>query len=183
MAETTLHIGAGTFQPVLGEDVASHIMHKEHIYFTVDLLEKMLEYQGRITAVGTTSVRTLESVYWLGVKILEGSADVSRILTLEQWDAYRLPGHYYFKESIGALIRRLKQEHTDQAEGLTQLMTLPGYRFRAVNRIITNFHLPRSTLLLLIAAFTGEDWKKIYRYALDNDFRFLSYGDSSLLSK
>jgi S-adenosylmethionine:tRNA ribosyltransferase-isomerase len=180
--ETTLHIGAGTFQPVLGEDVAAHIMHKEHIYFTLDMLERLMEYKDRIIAVGTTSVRTLESVYWLGVKLLEGSADTNRILTIEQWEAYRLPGNYTFEESIGELIRRLKMKRTGQAEGLTQLMILPGYRFRTVYRIITNFHQPRSTLLLLVAAFAGEDWKKIYRYALDKDFRFLSYGDSSLLS-
>jgi S-adenosylmethionine:tRNA ribosyltransferase-isomerase len=181
--ETTLHIGAGTFRPVLGDDVEAHIMHKEHIYFTMDMLETMLEYQGRITAVGTTSVRTLESAYWLGVKLLEGSAAISRPLTLEQWDAYRLPDHYTFEESIDALIRRLKHEGLVRAEAMTQLMILPGYKFRTLNRIITNFHLPRSTLLLLIAAFVGEDWKKIYRYALNHDFRFLSYGDSSLLSR
>jgi S-adenosylmethionine:tRNA ribosyltransferase-isomerase len=180
--ETTLHIGAGTFRPVLADDVTAHIMHREHFYFTPELLENMMEYEGRITAVGTTSVRTLETIYWLGVKVLEESADINHPLILDQKDACRLPGHYSFSESISRLIRGFKKSRTKRAEGLTQLMILPGYRFHAVNKIITNFHLPRSTLLLLIAAFVGEDWKKIYRYALDNDFRFLSYGDSSLLS-
>jgi len=180
--ETTLHIGAGTFRPVLGDDIASHIMHKEHFYFTAEMLETLLDYRGRITAVGTTSVRILETIYWLGAKVLAGLTDINNGLFLDQMDACRLPDHYTFQESIEGLLRKFRQDRISKAEGQTQLMILPGYRFRTVDRIITNFHLPRSTLLLLIAAFVGDDWKKIYRYALDNDFRFLSYGDSSLLS-
>lgn len=181
--ETTLHIGAGTFRPVLADNMAAHIMHKEHFYFTLEFLETMLEYRNRITAVGTTSVRTLESIYWLGVKVLQGLTDVSHTLILDQQDAYRLPGYYSFEMSIYELSKRLRKAGIFRAEGLTQLMILPGYRFRTVDKIITNFHQPRSTLLLLIASFVGDDWKRIYRYALDNDFRFLSYGDSSVLGR
>jgi len=183
LLETTLHIGAGTFQPVIKRDISGHVMHKEHIYFTVNMLEQLTAGKDSILAVGTTSVRAIESLYWLGVKSILDSQFFSRGMILEQWDAYELPDSYSIEESFGSLIDYLRNAGYESMEAMTQLLIMPGYRFRLVDRMITNFHLPGSTLLLLIAAFTGNDWKKIYNHALENDFRFLSYGDSSYLDK
>jgi len=153
-------------------------MHAEHFEVSIELLAKLLDYKGNITAVGTTSVRTLESLYWLGVKVIENKSNTHH---LYQWDAYTLPQHYTVNESIETLLLYMKEAKSKTWQATTEIMIVPGYNFRVINRLITNFHQPKSTLLLLISAFIGEDWKCVYDYAKINQFRFLSYGDSSLL--
>ncbi len=176
----TLHVGAGTFKPVKSDSIGDHEMHIEHFFVDVDTLNVILEYEGNITSTGTTTVRTLESLYWLGVKILEGSDE----FFINQWDAYSLPQHYSLKEAMGGLKEYLSNLDKTTLESYTGILIAPGYEFKVIDRLITNFHQPNSTLLLLVSAFTKDDnWKKIYDYALHNDFRFLSYGDSSLLYK
>ncbi len=176
----TLHVGAGTFKPVKTDNVSDHEMHIEHFFVELETLQNLLKFEGNVTSTGTTTVRTLESIYWLGVKLLEGIEE----FYIKQWDAYKLPQHYSLKEAISALFDFLETNQRVRIESHTGIMIAPGYQFKVVDRLITNFHQPSSTLLLLIAAFTGGDnWKRIYEYALKNGFRFLSYGDSSLLFK
>lgn len=174
----TLNVGAGTFKPMKTNDVYEHRMHKEIFTVRMSFLENLLNnnHKKKI-AIGTTSVRTLESLYWLGVFTEKDGFDI------EQWEVYEfmnkdLPEP---KQAIKNLIKRLDKSGTDTIEGSTSLMIIPGYKFKLVDILVTNFHLPTSTLLLLVSAFTGPDWKKIYEYALNNDFRFLSYGDSSII--
>ncbi len=177
--EVTLHVGAGTFRPVKTDNAADHSMHSEHFVIKRIDIELLLKYEGNITVVGTTSVRTIESMYWLGVKqIVEQN---SKTLILDQWDAYNLPQHYSVEESFNALLNLFNINGVDELIASTGIMIVPGYKFRLVKRLITNFHQPKSTLLLLIAAFTGDSWKQMYNYAMENNFRFLSYGDSCLL--
>ncbi len=176
-AEVTLHVGAGTFRPVKSETIGGHPMHTE--YFTVEATElrKIRENLGRITAVGTTSMRTLESLYWLGLKMMSNPQD----RFIEQWTPYEMQADRPVAEVLDFLLQYLADTGKERLEGWTQIIIVPGYEFKIVDNLITNFHQPQSTLLLLVAAFVGEDWRRIYQYALDNDFRFLSYGDSSLL--
>jgi len=174
----TLHVGAGTFKPVKSETVEGHEMHTEHFNVSIKSLELLLNKKGKITATGTTTVRTLESIYWLGVKIIEkGNCN----FIIKQWDAYELQQNIDFETAINAVIKYLKENSFNSLEAATQIIIAPGYTFRVINKLITNFHQPKSTLLLLIAALIGENWKDIYNFALNNDFRFLSYGDSSLI--
>ena len=180
-AEITLHVGAGTFQPVKVPDIKQHHMHAERFTVEATTLEALYDSPGKITAVGTTSVRTLESLYWLGVKRLYYGRKNQYPDGLSQWEIKDLPQDIPVKQALEALFKELRDKGKKQLAAGTRLMIIPGYTFRIVNRLITNFHQPGSTLLLLIAAFIGEDWKKVYDYALNNDFRFLSYGDSSLL--
>lgn len=176
--ELTLHVGAGTFKPVKSSCIGGHDMHTEHFYVSSALLRSFVERQTDVVAVGTTSVRTLESLYWMGVKLIEGKEDFR---TLGQWEAYELPGHYSQEESFGALLDRMEALSVDVLAADTTIMIVPGYEFKVADYMFTNFHQPRSTLLLLIAAAIGEDWTKVYDYAMRHEFRFLSYGDSSLL--
>ena len=169
-------MGAGTFKPVKAETMQNHQMHAEYIYITKQNIENLLKHNQRI-CVGTTSLRTLESLYWIGVKILK-NIPLNDIL-VSQWDAYELEGNYTYKECLEAIHTYLGDD--EYISGKTEILIAPGYRIRSVEAIITNFHQPQSTLLLLVAAVVGETWKQIYQYALDNNFRFLSYGDSSLL--
>lgn len=178
LINVTLHVGAGTFKPVQTKEISSHIMHTEHIVVERSAIEMLRNNSAPLFAVGTTSVRTLESLYWLGVKLHIGE-DISN--GLEQWDAYRLPTDIPVKTALDALMTLLDENKTDILNNQTQIMIVPGYKFRIVEGLITNFHQPHSTLLLLIGAFVGEKWHDIYDYALNNDFRFLSYGDSSIL--
>lgn len=178
LINVTLHVGAGTFKPVQTKEIASHIMHTEHIVVERNAIEALINNTSPLFAVGTTSVRTLESLYWLGVKLIVGE-DISE--GLSQWDAYRLPSDVEVRNALLALIDYLDENDTDILNNQTQIMIVPGYKFRIVEGLITNFHQPHSTLLLLIGAFVGEKWHDIYDYALNNDFRFLSYGDSSIL--
>lgn len=173
----TLHVGAGTFKPIDADNIADHVMHAEHFIVERTAIENILHGKKPLTAVGTTSVRTLESLYWLGVKILQGEPSDM----LLQWDAYSLPQDVSPEVALQALLDYMDARGDDHFNALTQIMIVPGYKFRLVDRLITNFHQPHSTLLLLIGAFVGDDWHKIYDYALTHDFRFLSYGDSSLL--
>ena len=175
--ELTLHVGAGTFQPVKTEDANLHTMHTEIIAVPRQAIVDILANLGHIVAVGTTSMRTLESLYFLGCMLLRGD----RSLHVPQFMPYEQEWTLSTEEALQALLAYLDETHQDTLHAETQIMIKPGYRFRVVEQLITNFHQPKSTLLLLVSAFVGEDWKKIYDYALAHDFRFLSYGDSSIL--
>jgi S-adenosylmethionine:tRNA ribosyltransferase-isomerase len=181
----TLHVGAGTFKPVKSELIADHAMHAEWLDVLVEFLSKLIDAIDKkrsIVAVGTTATRTLESLYWLGVKtLLNPNMDISE-LTIHQWDAYELKGDIGTIEALTALLTYLKQNGSERIITKTQLLIAPGYKWRVVKQLVTNFHQPDSTLLLLVAALIGDDWRKVYDYALANDFRFLSYGDGCILS-
>ena len=180
-AEVTLHVGAGTFLPVKDENAADHPMHTEHFSVALSTLESLLSRAENIVAVGTTSVRTLESLTALAWRIKsEGSPCEERVVG--QWELYDIPAEFGGEEVLSTLVNYMRERGLEQLKAATQIMITPlGYRFRIVRYIITNFHQPKSTLLLLVSAYVGDDWHKIYDYALEHDFRFLSYGDSSLL--
>ncbi len=179
--EVTLHVGAGTFLPVKEEDATKHAMHTEHFEVTLSTIEHLAAKYGSIVAVGTTSVRTLESLAALAWRIRR-SGDPEQERVIGQWELYDLPEEFTGREALATLAEYMRSSGLNRLKGSTQIMITPlGYRFRIVRCIVTNFHQPKSTLLLLVSAYVGDDWQRIYRYALDNDFRFLSYGDSSLL--
>lgn len=175
-----LHVGAGTFKPMQGEDVSEHEMHTEFFSVSAETLKSLSENHGHLFAVGTTTLRSLESIYWLGVKLINGHINNDNF-TLNQWEPYNLPGNTPFKEAVNALLKYLLDKNTDTLYAHTQIMIVPGYTIRSIKALITNFHQPNSTLLLLVASIVGDKWKQIYKFALENNFRFLSYGDSSLL--
>jgi S-adenosylmethionine:tRNA ribosyltransferase-isomerase len=177
--EITLHVGAGTFQPVKSVNILNHKMHGEHFLVTKKTIETLLANSGRIIPVGTTSVRTIESLYWLGIKAINNPQGSEPVLFLDQWESYFMNTKISPQSALEALLNCLRPDDTIHAS--TSLIIVPGYNFKIINGMITNFHQPRSTLLLLISAWIGKDWEKIYNYALENKFRFLSYGDSSLL--
>lgn len=179
--EVTLHVGAGTFKPVKSEVIGDHEMHTEFISVRRSAIENIRTNLGRIIAVGTTSVRTLESLYYMGRTLLNNPDATSEELVVTQWTPYHDTEEVTTHEALTALLDYLDRNQTDTLLSATQIMIAPGYEFKIVKGIITNFHQPKSTLLLLISAFVNGNWKSIYNYALDNDFRFLSYGDSSLL--
>lgn len=182
--EVTLHVGAGTFRPVKSAEIQGHEMHSEYICVTRHNIERLLAHQGHCTAVGTTSVRTLESLFYIGLKILQNPDIKEKDLHIDQWLPYDTADQCTDINSTDALQAILRWMDTNGCNALhttTQIIIAPGYKYHIVERIITNFHMPQSTLLLLVSAFVGDDWKRIYSYALDNDFRFLSYGDSSIL--
>jgi S-adenosylmethionine:tRNA ribosyltransferase-isomerase len=179
--EVTLHVGAGTFQPIKVRNIADHEMHLEHFFVTDNTISELIENHDRIIAVGTTSVRMLESLHWLGVKLLNRHNAPLTDLSLGQWEAYDFESVIPVQESLLAILDLMKKRKVSFLHASTGIMIIPGYKFRMINGIITNFHQPKSTLLLLVSAWTGENWKEIYNYAFDNGFRFLSYGDSSLL--
>ena len=175
----TLHVGAGTFIPIKVENVFLHKMHFEYFYVTREALQYLLKHYGNITAIGTTSLRALESIYWMGVKLIEKADEFNNI---DQWDAYKNSGTYSPEIVLQTLLDYYIKKNIYSIGSRTSLMIMPGYNFKLVQRLITNFHQPKSTLLLLVAAFIGnKNWKRVYEYALNNDFRFLTYGDSSLL--
>ncbi len=181
--ELTLHVGAGTFKPVKSATMGNHVMHTEHICVSRQLLERLLAHNCQVTAVGTTSVRTLESLYYMGLRAMK-QVDISeQDLHVGQWEPYQqiekhLPSAV---ESIQALLDRLVRFGSDYLHTSTQIIIEPGYKFHIVQQLITNFHQPQSTLLLLVSAFTQGHWREIYDHALAHDYRFLSYGDSSLI--
>ena len=179
--EVTLHVGAGTFLPVKSENAAQHPMHTEHFEVRLSMLERLLAHQSDVTAVGTTSVRTLESLPVLAWRIHQnGTPNVEQVIG--QWESYDIPTTYSGREVLEDLIGYMRRNGLERMKAATQIMITPlGFKFRIVKRIITNFHQPKSTLLLLVSAYVGDDWRRMYDYALANDFRFLSYGDSSLL--
>ena len=172
-----LHVGAGTFLPVKTSLVSEHNMHREPFVVTKEFIKKLIDKKGKLIAVGTTSVRTLESLYYVGVKCIENGvpSDVC------QWDPYQKEYSYSLTESLEAIVGYLEANSLEELKVGTRIIIVPGYSFKVVDVLVTNFHQPQSTLLLLISAFVDGDWKKIYRHALENDFRFLSYGDSSVL--
>lgn len=181
--EVTLHVGAGTFLPVKETNAADHPMHTEHFEITRTTLERLRANVDRIVAVGTTSVRTLESLAALGWRI-RCTGDCAADRVIGQWELYDLPSDYTGADALDDLLGWMRCRGIDRVKAATQIMITPlGYRFRIVRQIITNFHQPSSTLLLLVAAYVGEDWRRIYDYALGHEFRFLSYGDSSLLMR
>ena len=182
-AEVTLHVGAGTFLPVKDEDAAQHPMHTEHFEIRRDTVRQLLAKWGAVTAVGTTSVRTLESLAALAWRIhATGSPDAGRVIG--QWELYDIPADYTGRTALEELLGWMEREGEERLKAATQIMITPlGYTFRIVRNIITNFHQPKSTLLLLVSAYVGDGWRRIYDYALGHDFRFLSYGDSSLLMR
>jgi len=177
----TLHVGAGTFKPVTSPTMQDHVMHSEYINIHIDTIKKILK-KPIITAVGTTSLRTLETLYWMGVKtVLDPGI---KNLSLSQWDVYETPlpdANIEPKDALSALAVWMKKNKLENLFSQTQLLIVPGYKFRIANILITNFHQPQSTLLLLVAAAIGSNWKKMYEYALENNFRFLSYGDVNLV--
>ena len=175
--ELTLHVGAGTFKPVKSEEIGGHDMHTEHIAVRRQTIEKLIAHGGEAIAVGTTSVRTLESLYYMGILAMQGKED----LHVPQWMPYEEDVTTSTLEALQALLAYMERHQLDVLHSSTQIIIAPGYEYHIVRRMVTNFHQPQSTLLLLVSAFLHGDWKKVYDYALNHDFRFLSYGDSSLL--
>ena len=184
-AEVTLHVGAGTFQPVKVADANQHTMHTEIIAVPKTTIQTIIENLGHIVAVGTTSMRTLESLYFLGVQLHDTLHStphtLHHTLSVTQFEPYEMAHTLSTYEALQAIVEYLEQTGQDTLHAETQIMIKPGYVFHVVDQLITNFHQPKSTLLLLVSAFVGGDWHTIYDYALANDFRFLSYGDSSIL--
>ncbi len=205
--EVTLHVGAGTFKPVKAEHIEGHEMHREYISVKRHTIERLLAHDAKATAVGTTSVRTLESLYYIGCRLIKNPHLAEADLTVDQWEPYgiapdgtslsdsQIPADSSSlfdsanlptteptgKESLQAILTWMDTNGVNVLHTATRIIIAPGYRYHIVNRLITNFHQPQSTLLLLVSALIGEDWHRVYDYALANDFRFLSYGDSSLL--
>ena len=184
LEELTLHVGAGTFKPVKSEEIEGHEMHTEYISVNRSTLEKLVAHEGKAIAVGTTSVRTLESLYHIGVTLLHNPNATEEDLHVKQWQPYETALETAATPAVDALqaiIAYLDRHHMETMHSSTQIIIAPGYEYRIVKAMVTNFHQPQSTLLLLVSAFLHGDWRKIYDYALAHDFRFLSYGDSSLL--
>ena len=180
--EVTLHVGAGTFKPVKSETMQTHEMHAEVIDISATTIETILSsLQQNIIAVGTTSLRTIESLYWMGVKAKLNPASSLHELEIKQWDAYELIQTETATGALNSLLTWMKENETQKLICKTQIMIAPPYQLKIATAIITNFHQPNSTLLLLVAAIIGNEWRAVYNYALENDFRFLSYGDGSLL--
>ena len=190
--EVTLHVGAGTFKPVKTEEIEGHKMHSEYIVVHRHTFEHLLEHDCKAIAVGTTSVRTLESLYYIGVKILQHPDATEEELHVEQWEPYDLPHDenglvmvngqaVTVRDSIEAILNYLNRDHLEALHTSTQIIIAPGYIYKIVKMLVTNFHQPKSTLLLLVSAFLKGDWRKVYDYALSHGFRFLSYGDANLL--
>jgi S-adenosylmethionine:tRNA ribosyltransferase-isomerase len=178
----TLHVGAGTFVPVKVQNAAEHEMHTEHFYISRSSLESLYQSDKKFIAVGTTSVRALESLYHVAIIVKENPGAVNN-LYLDQWDAYQTSAILSRKEALECLLEYMDKLQKESLKVSTRIMIVPGYKFRMIQGMITNFHQPNSTLLLLVAAFIGEEWKKVYDFAIKNNFRFLSYGDSSILLK
>ncbi|OSZ82751.1 S-adenosylmethionine tRNA ribosyltransferase [Chitinophagaceae bacterium IBVUCB1] len=176
----TLHVGAGTFKPVKSETMAEHDMHTEWIEVDVAAIQSLLQHDGNIVAVGTTSMRTLESLYWIGAKLLAGMS-IAGDVAVTQWEPYELPATATAQQALQAIADYLAANNLQRLITRTQILIAPSYQCRVIKGLITNFHQPQSTLLLLVAAITNGNWQAIYNHALDNDYRFLSYGDGSLI--
>lgn len=179
--ELTLHVGAGTFRPVKSEEIADHEMHTEYIAVRRHTLERLLAYDAQAIAVGTTGVRTLESLYYMGLKLEQQEDLTEEQLHVNQWEPYEVEATIPPAKAIQNIIDWMDRHHLTTLHTSTQIIIAPGYDYHIVKMLVTNFHQPQSTLLLLVSAFVKGDWRRIYDYALSHDFRFLSYGDSSLL--
>lgn len=183
-AFVTLHVGAGTFKPVKAEQMEDHLMHTEFIDVSRELVEQLVNFYGNIFCVGTTSLRTLESLYWMGVKIVQNPQIQQEELPIKQWEVYDdLPQGTDVVTALKALLDWMQAKQLQRLISQTQILIAPGYKVRMISGLVTNFHQPQSTLLLLVAALIGDDWKRVYGYALEKDFRFLSYGDGCLLGE
>lgn len=181
LEEVTLHVGAGTFKPVKSEEIEGHEMHTEYISVNRRTIEKLLAHQGEAIAVGTTSVRTLESLYYIGTTISQHPDASQEELHVKQWQPYETSSSLSAIEALQQILNYMERHQLETLHTSTQIIIAPGYEYKIVKKMITNFHQPQSTLLLLVSAFVKGNWKSIYDYALSHDFRFLSYGDSSLL--
>lgn len=182
--ELTLHVGAGTFQPVKADTIGGHEMHAEHFILSNTFIAELASFTGKIIAVGTTSVRTLESIYFIGCKVIKDPSIRPEQLAITQWEPYTTQQPIYSRqEALTALSNYLTLQKLTQLNSSTRIIIVPGYNFKVIGGMVTNFHQPQSTLLLLIAAFLGDEWKRIYAHALKNNYRFLSYGDSNLYLK
>ncbi len=179
--EITLHVGAGTFKPVKSEEIAGHEMHTEYISVHRSTLQRLIDHGAQAVAVGTTSVRTLESLYYMGLRLQQHPELTEQELHIDQWEPYSTEEEIPPVQALQNLVDWLDRNGLSTLNSSTQIIIAPGYEYKIVKMLITNFHQPKSTLLLLVGALVGERWRDIYRYALDHDFRFLSYGDSSLL--
>ena len=182
--KVVLHVGAGTFKPLKDSAIEHHIMHAESIIISLKTISNLINNTDKnIINVGTTTVRTLESLYWHGVKLIVDADNTTDIINIKQWDPYQDSYNIGItpKKSLEAIYNYMLINKMDEITGTTQLMIVPGYKFKLTNIIITNFHQPKSTLLLLVSAFTNQYWREIYQHALENNYRFLSYGDSCLL--
>lgn len=179
LAYLTLYVGAGTFRAVKTDKLVAHEMHEERIVISKTTIAQLADKKGKIISVGTTSLRSLESLYWLAVKMHQSNKLNER--SLKQEDAYELPADWTWKQACEYLLQTLEQSGDNEIDFHSALFIMPSYQWKAIDGLITNFHQPKSTLLSLVAAWIGDDWKKVYDYAFKNDFRFLSYGDSSLL--
>ena len=182
-AFVTLHVGAGTFKPVKSDTMQEHDMHAEWIEVGKEAILRLQAQQGKIVAVGTTSLRTLESLYWIGCKLHKGMNVNMEGIAISQWDAYDITDTCTRNEAFAALLQYLSENSTDKIVTRTRILIAPGYTFRVVDGLVTNFHQPQSTLLLLVSALIGQQWRDIYAYAMTHEYRFLSYGDGSLLWK
>ena len=179
--EITLHVGAGTFKPVKSEEIADHEMHTEYISVHRSTLLQLIAHGAQAVAVGTTSVRTLESLYYMGLRLAQHPDLTESQLHIDQWEPYGMTPQLSPVEALQHIVDWLDRNGLHTLNSSTQIIIAPGYEYKIVKMLITNFHQPKSTLLLLVGALVGNRWRDIYRYALDHDFRFLSYGDSSLL--
>jgi S-adenosylmethionine:tRNA ribosyltransferase-isomerase len=183
LEELTLHVGAGTFKPVKSEEIEGHEMHTEWISVSRHTMERLIAHRGQATAVGTTSVRTLETLYYIGLVLQDNPDANEEDLYIKQWQPYSVPPEKELpsEKSLQNIVDYLNRHNLEVLHSCTQIIIAPGYTYHIVKKMITNFHQPKSTLLLLVSAFVNGDWHQIYDYALTHDFRFLSYGDSSLL--
>jgi S-adenosylmethionine:tRNA ribosyltransferase-isomerase len=179
--EVTLHVGAGTFRPVKSKHIGEHEMHSEHFCVRRETIANLLNGLGHVIAVGTTSVRTLESLYYIGKQLTKEKLHMGECPHVPQWIPYDESDDISPQEALEAILCYMDDIRVTELHADTQIIIAPGYQYKMVNQLITNFHQPQSTLLLLVSAFVKGDWKKIYEYALTHDFRFLSYGDSSLI--
>ena len=179
--ELTLHVGAGTFKPVKSEEIEGHEMHTEYVSVRRDTIQKLIDHEGCAIAVGTTSVRTLESLYYMGLKVMRDPSLNEDQLHVAQWEPYEVSNAVTAVTALKSLLSWMDARSLTVLHSSTQIIIAPGYDYHIVKMLVTNFHQPQSTLLLLVSAFVKGDWHKIYDYALSHDFRFLSYGDSSLL--
>jgi S-adenosylmethionine:tRNA ribosyltransferase-isomerase len=182
LENVTLHVGAGTFKPVKAEQMSGHDMHREQVIIPRSLIEKMLAQKSApVIAVGTTALRTLESIYWFGKQLITQPGRHFETLFVGQWEPYENNPGVPLQVALRAILDWMTENNHAELKGYTQILIAPGYSFKVADALVTNFHQPQSTLLLLVSAFIGDDCKRVYEYALQNDFRFLSYGDSSLL--
>lgn len=179
----TLHVGAGTFKPVSSESITDHVMHSEKVVIPKQVIENLIKYiDKKILCVGTTSVRTIESLYWHGVKLINNKEE-SLEINISQWEPYQKEENINPKQALEAILEKMNSENVDLLTGQTQIIIAPSYKYKIIRAMITNFHQPKSTLLLLVSAFIGDKWKECYKFALENNFRFLSFGDCCYFEK